>query len=168
MLAGVFDRHPNLVLALTEIRADWLPATLERLDERLTTANAPISMTPSEYFRRHCLVVASSIHRAEVHMRREIGLANLAFGADFPHYEGTWPNTVDWIRDAFTGVPEEEVRAILGENAIRWFQLDGDYSLKSRSGSDRARPTSSATKRFSRSCSSTSTRDLRISGQSRP
>jgi hypothetical protein len=58
-------------------------------------------------------------------MRHEIGVAQIAFGVDFPHTEGTWPNTLDWIRAAFTGVPEHEARMILGENAIRWYRLDG-------------------------------------------
>ena len=32
MLGGVFDRHPGLKLLLTEIRLDWIPATLQHLD----------------------------------------------------------------------------------------------------------------------------------------
>ena len=32
MLGGVFDRHPGLRLVMTEVRADWLPATLRYLD----------------------------------------------------------------------------------------------------------------------------------------
>ena len=32
MLGGVFDRHPKLKLMLTEVRADWIPATLQYLD----------------------------------------------------------------------------------------------------------------------------------------
>ena len=49
---------------------------------------------------------------------------------DFPHPESTWPNTQDWIRAAFDGVPEHEARAILGENAITCFRLDRDKLLK--------------------------------------
>jgi hypothetical protein len=33
MLGGVFDRYPDLKLIMTEVRADWLPATLRHLDE---------------------------------------------------------------------------------------------------------------------------------------
>jgi predicted TIM-barrel fold metal-dependent hydrolase len=32
MFGGVFDRHPDLRLVLTEIRLDWIPATLRHLD----------------------------------------------------------------------------------------------------------------------------------------
>lgn len=124
MLGGVFDRHAGLKLALTEIRADWLPATLDHLDERLSPSNSPITMRPSEYFERHCVMVPSSIHRAEVKMRHRIGVERLIFGADYPHFEGTWPNTREWISDAFVGVPEDEVRAIVGLNAIETFGLD--------------------------------------------
>jgi hypothetical protein len=33
MLGGVFDRYPDLRLVMTEVRADWLPATLRHLDD---------------------------------------------------------------------------------------------------------------------------------------
>ena len=33
-------------------------------------------------------------------------------------------NTADWLSDAFAGVPEDELRLMLGENAIRFFGLD--------------------------------------------
>jgi hypothetical protein len=58
-------------------------------------------------------------------MRHEVGLTRLLFGADYPHLEGTWPNTADWIRDAFAGVAVEEARAILGDNARSHYRLDG-------------------------------------------
>jgi hypothetical protein len=67
---------------------------------------------------------ASFIHRAEVQIRDDIGLDNLMFGRDYPHPEGTWPNTAAWLRTAFGGVPEADVRRILGENPIRCFRLD--------------------------------------------
>src|SRR5262245_6568381 len=33
MFGGVFDRHPELRLLMTEVRGDWLPETLRHLDE---------------------------------------------------------------------------------------------------------------------------------------
>ena len=121
VIGGAFDRHPGLKLALVELRSDWLPATLSHLDEQL---DGVTPLEPSEYFNRNCFVVPSAIHRAEVAQRHQVGLHNLVFGVDYPHYEGTWPNTLDWIRDALGQLPEAEARAILGENAIEWFGLD--------------------------------------------
>jgi predicted TIM-barrel fold metal-dependent hydrolase len=126
MAGGVFDRHPNLKLALTEVRADWIPATIAHLDRRFTEVGAQTGMRrkPSEYYHDHIMVAPSSIHRAEVEMRENIGVTQIMFGSDYPHPEGTWPNTRDWIRAAFDGVPVSEVRAILADNAIRTYGLD--------------------------------------------
>ena len=124
MLAGVFDRHPSLQLVLTEVRADWVPSTLAYLDRRFETTSTPLARRPSEYFASNCAVTPSSPHRAELAMRHEIGVGRFMFGVDYPHIESTWPNTHDWIRDAFADVPEEEARRILGENAVEIYGLD--------------------------------------------
>jgi predicted TIM-barrel fold metal-dependent hydrolase len=126
MLGGVFDRHPDLKLLLTEIRLDWIPATLRHLDAvyEQHRADLPATRKPSEYWKTNCLAGASFIHQAEVAMRREIGIETILFGRDFPHPEGTWPNTEDFLRLAFEGVPDDEARLMLGENAIRFFGLD--------------------------------------------
>jgi hypothetical protein len=57
-------------------------------------------------------------------MRYDIGVETISFGRDYPHAEGTWPNTADWLSDAFAGVPDDELRLMLGENAIRVLGLD--------------------------------------------
>jgi amidohydrolase family protein len=126
MLGGVFDRHPDLKLILTEIRLDWIPATLRHLDTIYDEHRADLlaKHKPSEYWSTNCLAGASFIHKAEVGMRHELGLHTVLFGRDFPHPEGTWPNTKDYLRDAFAGVPEEELRMMLGENAINFLGLD--------------------------------------------
>lgn len=57
-------------------------------------------------------------------IRDEIGIEQIMFGRDFPHPEGTYPNTLDWLRDALAGVDREDARAILGQNAVRCYGLD--------------------------------------------
>jgi predicted TIM-barrel fold metal-dependent hydrolase len=126
MLGGVFDRHPDLHLVMVEVRADWLPTTLRHLDAAYDGArgDVPAQRRPSEYWQANCMAAASFVHKAEVAMRHEIGIDTIAFGRDYPHAEGTWPNTSEWLADAFAGVPEAELRQMLGENAIRFFGLD--------------------------------------------
>ncbi len=128
MYGGVFDRHPGLRLVMTEIRLDWIPTNLAYLDSLFDEhrAEVPAKRRPSEYWRENCLAGASFVHKVEVEMRHEIGVETILFGRDYPHPESTWPNTMDWLRDAFAGVPENELRAMLGENAIRFFGLDRD------------------------------------------
>jgi predicted TIM-barrel fold metal-dependent hydrolase len=126
MLGGVFDRHPDLRLVMTEVRADWMPETLRALDDVYVRNRDefPARHSPSEYWHSHCMTSMSFVHRSEVAMRYQLGVETLGFGRDYPHNESTWPNTKAWLRDAFDGVPENEVRMILGENAIRVLGLD--------------------------------------------
>jgi predicted TIM-barrel fold metal-dependent hydrolase len=126
MLGGVFDRHPGLHLLLAEIRADWMPETLRHLDATYEQArdDVPARRSPSEYWHSNGLTSLSFVHKAEVEMRHEIGVETITFGRDYPHTEGTWPNTADWMSDAFAGVPDDELRMMLGENAIRFLGLD--------------------------------------------
>lgn len=130
MVGGVFDRYPSLTYVPTEARADWVPATLAHMDARFDRGDTPLPMRPSEYWARHGFAGASFIHRAELEDRHAIGVRNLMFGRDYPHVEGTWPNTKDWLRAAFAGVPEDDARLILGENAIRCYGLDADVIHK--------------------------------------
>jgi hypothetical protein len=127
MAGGVFDRHPGLKLALTEIRADWVPDTLELLEERFADAKPPCKKTPREYYADNVFVIPSSPHKSEVEMREPIGVSQFGFGQDFPHWEGLWPNTLDWLRHAFHGVSEADLRAILGENSIRFYNLPEEH-----------------------------------------
>jgi predicted TIM-barrel fold metal-dependent hydrolase len=124
MISGVLDRHPKLKFVFTESRADWVPATIAYLDQEFAKGTFALKMKPSDYWRRHFHVAPSSPRDYEVAMRHKIGINQWLFGTDYPHPEGTWPNTQDWIRTAFAGVPEAEVRLMLGENAIACYNLD--------------------------------------------
>ena len=59
-------------------------------------------------------------------MRYDIGIENMMFGSDYPHVEGTWPRTYDWVRATLGGIPEDEQRLILGANAARLYGFDLD------------------------------------------
>jgi predicted TIM-barrel fold metal-dependent hydrolase len=126
MLGGVFDRHPELKLMMTEVRADWIPATLQYLDGVFEAhrADLPTQRKPTEWWDTNGFAGVSFMHKSEIEMRDEIGVDHMNFGRDYPHGEGTWPNTLAYLRDLFAGIPEAEVRKILGENAIRFFGLD--------------------------------------------
>jgi len=126
LLGGVFDRHPSLKLMMVEVRADWVPATLGHLDAVYAEHRdeVPAERPPSEYWATNCMAGVSFMHKSEVEMRDEIGVETIDFGRDYPHTEGTWPNTMEYLRGLFAGIPERDVRLILGENAIRFLGLD--------------------------------------------
>jgi predicted TIM-barrel fold metal-dependent hydrolase len=128
---GVFERHPDLTFVITESKADWVPSRLAFLDgvyedKLFAHVKETVKHKPSEYWNRQCYVAASFMARDEALMRHKIGLDRLMWGADYPHYEGTWPHTDRWLKETFGGLPTPEVKAILAENAARVFGFDLD------------------------------------------
>jgi predicted TIM-barrel fold metal-dependent hydrolase len=124
-MSGVFDRHPRLKICFTEVRADWLPETLAWLDRCFEGRGIRTGLRPSEYFHRQGYVCPSSPRPTEIALRNQISVERFMFGVDYPHPEGTWPNTLHWLRAVFAGVPEQDARRILGENAVQCYGLDG-------------------------------------------
>jgi predicted TIM-barrel fold metal-dependent hydrolase len=132
--SGVFERHPGLKFAVTEAGAFWAADLLWTMDivyDREHAAKklgdklvAKLSMRPSEYFDRNCWIGASNTRRRELARRYEIGVGNLMWGNDFPHPEGTWPHTREWLRSAFCDIPVEDTAAILGGNAAAVYNFD--------------------------------------------
>jgi len=62
--------------------------------------------------------------RVEVGRRYAIGVDNLMWGNDFPHPEGTWPHTAEYLQNTFHDVPVDETAKILGEVAAEVYNFD--------------------------------------------
>lgn len=130
IFGGVFDRHPDLKFVLTELRGQWMPKTLQELDETyrsgtVAPVRASLSRTAVEYFKSNCFNSGSFLARFEVELYSEHDLIdNLCYGRDFPHIEGTWPNTILAMQNSLGGFPEDTIRKILGINAIGLYNLD--------------------------------------------
>ena len=126
MMGGVFDRFPKLRLVLSEIYGDWMGRTFDFLDQHFEANRDKIAAKrkPSEYWRSNCINGLSFIRKCEVDLRHDMGVETLAFGRDYPHGEGTWPNTIEWLRDALGGIPKDEAVGIMGGNVIRILGLD--------------------------------------------
>jgi hypothetical protein len=85
-----------------------------------------LTMPPSAYFDRNCFIGATTTERRELARRYEIGVSNLLWGNDFPHPEGTWPHTLDWLRRSFHDIPVDETRQMLGLAAAEVYGFDVD------------------------------------------
>jgi hypothetical protein len=64
------------------------------------------------------------VRRSEVEQRHKIGLETIMWGTDYPHPEGSWPHTHEELREVFTGLPDDEIGAMLGGNAARFYRFD--------------------------------------------
>ena len=143
--AGVFERHPELVFVLTEQQIDWVPEALawyDHLYDRPIFAQLRegLPLRPSEYWQRQCYLGASFAFHHEIELRASIGIDKIMWGSDYPHAEGTWPHTRQWLRDAFAGVPGDEIAAMLGGNAARVYGFEPEKlaDLVARIGPGRA------------------------------
>jgi predicted TIM-barrel fold metal-dependent hydrolase len=93
----------------------------------MTAAVSKLSLRPSEYFARNVWIGASFMGRGDV----EAGVIELAgdrlmWANDYPHSEGTFPSTVDFISGTFFDRPVDETRRILGETAVDLYGFDLD------------------------------------------
>ncbi len=132
--AGVFERHPRLKTVVTEGSTIWVPELLQLMDHRYaehhftaklgTGYRKHLKMKPSEYFRRNIRVGSSAMSRREAELRHEIGLETIMWGTDYPHPEGTWPITRKIMVDTFRGLPEQDIAAMLGGNAAKFYGFD--------------------------------------------
>jgi predicted TIM-barrel fold metal-dependent hydrolase len=129
MWSGAFERHPNLKYVLTEQGCSWILEWLRVLEFKAANPifkyfTKDLSLTPTEYFQRQCYLGASFLRPEEGGDRHKIGVDRLMYGTDYPHMEGTWPNTMDALRETFGSYPEHETRAILGTNALAVYDFD--------------------------------------------
>ena len=134
--SGVFDRHPDLRLAITEDGAWWLPDILERMDEKWEGGytvrkfgnlfKEATKKKPSEYLGTNVFLGASTPSKYEIDTRHRIGTRALLWGNDFPHPEGTWPHTRRSIHEVFQDVPSGETAQILGLSAASVYRFDGE------------------------------------------
>jgi hypothetical protein len=130
ILGGVFERHPNLKLVLTEQAgvSIWLPLIMAELDAVAVSGRfdpSGLSKSPSEYFASNCFVGASFMSNAEALLTVEGGFAqNCLWGSDYPHLEGTYPWSKLSLRMSLAGIASEVARRMVGLNLVDVFGLD--------------------------------------------
>jgi len=148
IFAGVFERHPDLKLVITETPGNWYPPKATELDALHafydTKRDEPLNKAlleqvprrPSEYMRNNVYFGASFASPFEVHEALAHSVASqLLWGSDYPHLEGTFvyrdgrdlPSITRLaLRNTFCEVPAIETRRMIGETAIDVYDLDRD------------------------------------------
>jgi predicted TIM-barrel fold metal-dependent hydrolase len=132
IFSGVFDRFPDLRVYFAETMTGWVGYCYEELDDTYCRVRhwaerdyglAPRPRLPSEELRAHCLW--GFLHDPYgVRRRHDVGVANMMWGSDFPHYVTDWPNSRKILDEMFEGVPEPERQQITCGNAVEFFRLN--------------------------------------------
>ena len=120
--SGMLERHPGINVGIIECGAGWLAWLLYALDEQAEKKHMwirpQLKMRPSEYFKRqgHVSFGDDPVALATIPF---IGSQCLLWGSDYPHDEGTFPNSREVIERTFRGISEGDKRKIIYENAAR-------------------------------------------------
>lgn len=131
LCSGVLERFPKLRLVTAENGMDWIPQGLARMDRAMTFGTralqvnvwpTKLSLKPSEYFKRQ--VYVGFIDEPEaVPMRNDIGVDNLMWASDYPHFASTWPKSMEFVTKATQGVAAGDKRKLVRDNTLKVFSL---------------------------------------------
>ncbi len=124
--SGYPARYPELKIAMSEGGIGWVAMLMDRLDNIMSRSGygkgwPDEKNSPSEVLRRNfwfCMIDDPST----VSTRDVIGVQNILFESDYPHGDGTWPDTQEVMRRALGHLPSQEIRMITHENAARLYR----------------------------------------------
>jgi predicted TIM-barrel fold metal-dependent hydrolase len=129
LLSGVLVRFPNLKLLYAECQIGWIPYVVERTDDIWETHRGwahtqdHVKEPPSTYYYRQ---VYSCFFKDTVGVRLldKVGVDNITFETDYPHQDGTWPDSRKVATEIFGHLDPVTVRKIARGNAIKLLGLD--------------------------------------------
>ena len=97
---------------------------MDAVFERSTGAGVPLSMEPSEYFKRQCFISADPDETAAPLIVEHVGADRFMWASDYPHpdHPHTWvPDLVRFVEP----LGEEARRLVLGDNVESIYRLSG-------------------------------------------
>ena len=108
---------------------------MDRLDEFLSAyswATAPLSLKPSEYFRRQCVISFDPGERSMGAMMQLAGRENVIWASDFPHSDARYPGVVDELREHTVELSDAARSALYGGNALRLYGIEPSPAVRAR------------------------------------
>lgn len=131
---GVLERHPDLRVLVLECGGGWIAHWMDRFDEFLEAYDwalpAKLSLAPSEYFRRQCLISFDPGERTMGAMAELAGEDNLIWASDFPHSDAKYPGVVDELVESVENLTDARQQKVLGLNAARAYGIEARYERR--------------------------------------
>ena len=125
IFGGVPERHPTLKVVIGEAGLGWIPYVLERMDLEWEDQfkDLGLTMRPSDYWRRQCYATYQT-DRTGIRLLDAIGEDNVMWGSDFPHPDGIWPDSQEFIQAELSHLPAATRRKIVRDNAAKLYRLE--------------------------------------------
>jgi predicted TIM-barrel fold metal-dependent hydrolase len=119
-------RFPDLKLCLSEGGIGWVAGLLDRLDhvgryQAIFGTWEGIDLTPRELMQRNFWFCTID-DIAGLEQRHRIGVDHLLLESDYPHQDGTWPDTQEIVWSQIGGFPGDEIERLAWRNASELFR----------------------------------------------
>jgi predicted TIM-barrel fold metal-dependent hydrolase len=120
--SGVLERCPRIRLVLGESGIGWIPYVLWRMDAEWEDQFKDLSLTmpPSDYWKRQCWATYQT-DPIGVKLLDELGADKVMWGSDFPHPDGIWPDSQEYIARELGDLPAATRRKVVCENAAKLY-----------------------------------------------
>jgi len=124
LYVGVLERYPRVRVVLGEAGIGWIPYILWRMDGAWEDQFKDFSLTmpPSEYRRRQCWATYQT-DPVGLKLVDELGADRIMWGSDFPHPDGIWPDSREYIAREMAHLSPEIRHKIICGNAARLYNL---------------------------------------------
>jgi predicted TIM-barrel fold metal-dependent hydrolase len=123
--SGWAVKQPNLKIAMAEGGIGWVAMLLDRLENIVDRSGYALDgfggLRPADVLRRNfwfCTIDDPST----IVTRDVIGVDHIMFETDYPHGDGTWPDTQALIEQVWGELPVDELRKMLHLNAARLYR----------------------------------------------
>jgi predicted TIM-barrel fold metal-dependent hydrolase len=118
-------RYDDLKIIMSEGGIGWVAMLHDRLENIVDRSGYgdyfPGDLRPAEVLHRN-FWFSTIDDPSTLSTRHTIGIENITFESDYPHGDGTWPDTQQVFADVFGGLTDDEIAKISHENAAALFR----------------------------------------------
>jgi predicted TIM-barrel fold metal-dependent hydrolase len=118
-------RFPTLKIAMSEGGIGWVAMLIDRLDNIVDRSGYGLDgfegMRPADVLRRNfwfCTIDDPST----ICTRHTIGIDHVMLEVDYPHGDGTWPDTQAVVERYWGDLPADELRKLCSQNAAALYR----------------------------------------------
>jgi predicted TIM-barrel fold metal-dependent hydrolase len=123
--SGYAVKYPDLKIIMSEGGIGWVAMLHDRLENIVDRSGYghyfPGDLRPAEILHRN-FWFSTIDDPSTLSTRDTVGVDHITFESDYPHGDGTWPDTQRVFAEVFGGLPADEVAKISHENAARLFR----------------------------------------------
>jgi hypothetical protein len=134
--SGLLVKYPDIRICMSEGQVGWMPFVLERMDyvwgNASRYAEEGLLPEPPSAVARGRIFGCIFDDPIGLVNRDRIGMSQIMFETDYPHADGTYPNSIATAERLIKagGLGDQEALAFLRGNAIDCYRLDKYFGVE--------------------------------------